>query len=181
MRGNLSFTHPLEQRARLHLQVLRSFNCGKPFGFHLSPFSRSGNVGSRRLRGRLGRALCRKRTRFLHMVAAITVADLLEDVPRTLPEPPFDFRSAPRNCKFPTPYPTSTARHKECSSHTSHPSYSGVSGFIAKVPRVCEALVELCGLSLRALTGAPSTGPLNFAMYPERAVGLIFIPFSPSR
>ena len=105
MRGNLSFTYPLEQRARLHLQVLRSFNCGKPFGFHVSLFSRSGNVGSRRLRRRLCRALSRKRTRFLHMVAAITFTDLLEDVPRTLPEPPFDFRRAPRHCKFPTPTP----------------------------------------------------------------------------
>ena len=107
MRGNLSFTYPLEQRARLHLQVLRSFNCGKPFGFHVSLFSRSGNVGSRRLRGRLCRALSQKRTRFLHMVAAITFTDLLEDVPRTLPEPPFDFRRAPRHCKFPTPTPRS--------------------------------------------------------------------------
>jgi hypothetical protein len=107
VRGNLSFTYPLEQRARLHLQVLRSFNCGKPFGFHVSLFSRSGNVGSRRLRGRLCRALSRKRTRFLHMVAAITFTDLLEDVPRTLPEPPFDFRRAPRHCKFPTPTPRS--------------------------------------------------------------------------
>lgn len=84
--------------------------------------------------------------------------------------------------QIPNPYPTSTARHKEYSPHTSHPSYSGVSGFIAKVPRVWEALVELCGLSLRAsLTGASSAGLANFAMYPERAVGLIFIPFSASR
>jgi hypothetical protein len=60
-------------------------------------------------------------------------------------------------------------------------SYSGVSGFIVKCPRVCEELVDVCGLSLRALTGASSIGPLNFAMYPERAVGLIFIPFSASR
>ena len=58
----------------------------------------------------------------------------------------------------------------------------GTSGFIAKVPRVCEALVELCGLSLRApLTGASSIGPLNFAMYPERAVELILTPFSSSK
>ena len=60
-------------------------------------------------------------------------------------------------------------------------SYSITSGFITKVPRVCEELGDVCGLSLRALTEASSTGPLNFAMYPERAVGLIFIPFSPSR
>ena len=39
------------------------------------------------------------------MVAAITFTDLLEDVPRTLPEPPFDFRRAPRHCNFPTPTP----------------------------------------------------------------------------
>jgi hypothetical protein len=83
--------------------------------------------------------------------------------------------------RIPKPYPTSTARHKEYSRHTSHPSYSVTSGFITKVPRVCEALVDVCGLSLRALTEASSTGPLNFAMYPERAVGLIFIPFSASR
>jgi hypothetical protein len=56
-----------------------------------------------------------------------------------------------------------------------------VSGFIAKLARVCEALVDVCGLSLRAIVGAFSDGPLNFAMYPERAVGLIFIPFSASR
>jgi hypothetical protein len=57
-----------------------------------------------------------------------------------------------------------------------------MSGFIAKVPRVCEALVDVCGLSLRALlTGDSSTGPLNFAMYPERAVGLILILFSSSK
>jgi hypothetical protein len=78
-------------------------------------------------------------------------------------------------------YPTRTARHKEYSLHTSHPSHSVTSGFITKVPRVCEERVDVCGLSLRALTGASSTGPLNFAMYPERAVGLIFIPFSASR
>ena len=78
------------------------------------------------------------------------------------------------------PYSTSTAHHKEYSHHTSPPSYSVTSGFITKVPRVCEALVDVCGLSVRARAGASSTGPLNFAMYPERAVGLIFIPFSAS-
>ena len=83
--------------------------------------------------------------------------------------------------QIPNSYPTSTARHKEYSSHTSHPSYSVTSGFITRVLCVCEELVDVCGLSLRALTEASSTGPLNFAMYPERAVGLIFIPFSPSR
>ncbi|MGB7546449.1 MAG: hypothetical protein WBM14_01760, partial [Terracidiphilus sp.] len=83
--------------------------------------------------------------------------------------------------QIPNPYPTLTARHKEYSRHTSHPSYSGMSGFIAKVPRVCEELVDVCGLSLRALTGASSTGPLNFAIYSERAVGLILIPFSSSK
>ena len=83
--------------------------------------------------------------------------------------------------QIPNPYPTSTARHKEYSRHASHPSYSGTSGFITKVPRVCEELGDVCGLSLRALTEASSTGPLNFAMYPERAVGLIFIPFSARR
>ena len=103
MRGDLAFAYPLEQRARLHLQVLGSLICGKPFCFHVSLFFHSGNTGSRRLRGRLCRALSRKRTRFLHMVAAIIVTDLLEDVPRTLPEPPFDFRRAPRHCKFPIP------------------------------------------------------------------------------
>jgi archaellum biogenesis ATPase FlaH len=81
----------------------------------------------------------------------------------------------------PNTYVTSTATHKEYLHHTSHPSYSVTSGFITKVLRVCEALVDVCGLSLRAFTGASSTGPLNFAMYPERAVGLIFIPFSASR
>ena len=105
MRGNLSFTYPLEQRARLHLQVLGCLICGKPFGFHVNLFSRSGNVGSRRLRRRLCRALSRKRTRFLHMVAAIIVTDLLEDVPRTLPVPPFDFRRTSWCRRFPTPTP----------------------------------------------------------------------------
>ena len=105
MRRNLVFAYPLEQRARPYLKVLGSLICGKPFGFHVSLFSRSGNVGSRRLRRRLCRALSRKRTRFLHMVAAITFTDLLEDLPRTLPEPPFDFRRAPRCCRFPTPTP----------------------------------------------------------------------------
>ena len=76
---------------------------------------------------------------------------------------------------------TLAARHKSHSHQTPPLTYSGTSGFITKVPRVCEALVDVCGLSLRALTEASSTGPLNFAMYPERAVGLIFIPFSPSR
>jgi hypothetical protein len=79
------------------------------------------------------------------------------------------------------PYAISSARHKEYSRHASYLSYSGLSGFIAKCPRVWEELVELCGLSLRGLTGASSIGPLNFVMYPERAVGLIFIPFSASR
>jgi hypothetical protein len=68
-------------------------------------FSRSGNAGSRRLRGRLCRVLSRKRTRFLHMVAAITFADLVEDVLRTLREPPFNFRKAIQCCRFPIPTP----------------------------------------------------------------------------
>ena len=151
MRGNLSLAYPLEQRARLHLQVLGSLICGKPFGFHVNLFldasrtlncplpteftktnrilfvhiedcgassahgdrmypcmlwfSRSGNAGSRRLRGRLCRVLRGKRTKFLDMVAAITSTDLVEDVLRTLREPPFDFRRATRCCRFPTPTP----------------------------------------------------------------------------
>ena len=103
MRGNLSFAYPLEQCARLHLQVLGSLICGKPFGFHVILFSRSGNAGSRRLCGRLCRVLSRKRTRFLYMIAAIISTDLPEDVPRTSPKPPLDFRRAPWNCRFPTP------------------------------------------------------------------------------
>jgi hypothetical protein len=79
------------------------------------------------------------------------------------------------------PYSTSTSRHEEYSRHASHLSYSGLSGFIAKVLWGCEEFVDGCGLSLRGLTGVSSIGPLNFAMYPERAVGLIFIPFSASR
>src|SRR5271157_5150023 len=47
---------------------------------------------------------------------------------------------------------------KKSSRHTSPLSYSGTSGFITKCPRGCEALVELCILSLRdPLTGASST------------------------
>jgi len=38
VRGNLSFACPLEQRARLYLQVLGSLICGKPFGFHVNLF-----------------------------------------------------------------------------------------------------------------------------------------------
>jgi len=38
VRGNLSFAYPLEQRARLYLQVLGSLICGKPFCFHVSLF-----------------------------------------------------------------------------------------------------------------------------------------------
>ena len=115
------------------------------------------------------------------MVAAITFTDLLEDVSRTLPEPPFDFRRAPRYCKFPTPTPPALPVTKSIRAiHRTLP-YSVTSGFIAKCPRVCEALVEVCGLSLRApLTGASSTGPANFARYPERAVELILTPFSSS-
>ncbi len=102
MCGDLSFAYPLEQCARLHLQVLRGLNCGKPFCFHVSLFSHSGNAGRRRLRGRLSRVLSRKRTRFLHMVAAIISADLLKNVPRTLPEPPIHLCRAPRCCRWPT-------------------------------------------------------------------------------
>ncbi len=37
--GNFSFACPLQQCARLDLQVLRSLVCGEPFGFHVqSPF-----------------------------------------------------------------------------------------------------------------------------------------------
>ena len=79
------------------------------------------------------------------------------------------------------PQSTLTSCYKEYSRHVSYPSYSVTSGFITKVLRVCEELVDVWGLSLRALTEASSTGPLNFAMYPERTVGLIFIPFSASR
>jgi len=151
VRGNLSFAYPLEQRARLYLQVLGGFIGGYPFGFHVNlfldasrilncplpteftktnhilfmhkedccassahgdrvypcmlRFSRSGNAGSRRLRGRLCRVVKGKRTRFLHMVAAITFTDLVEDVLRTLREPPVDFRRARRCCRFQTPIP----------------------------------------------------------------------------
>jgi hypothetical protein len=38
VRGNLSFAYPLEQCARLYLQVLCGLICGKPFGFHVNPF-----------------------------------------------------------------------------------------------------------------------------------------------
>jgi len=149
--GNLPFAYPLEQRARLHLQVLGSLICGKPIGFHVNlfpgasrtlncplpteftktdhilfvhivdcgassahgdrvypcmlRFSRSGNAGSRRLRGRLCRVLKGKRTRFLHMVAAITFTDLVEDVSRTFREPPFDSRRVPRCCRVSTSTP----------------------------------------------------------------------------
>ena len=97
---NLPFAYPLEQCARLHLQVLGSLICGKPFCFHVSLFSHSGNARSRRLRGRLCRVLSRKRTRFLHMVAAIIFTVLLEDVSRTLPESPIDLCRAPRCCGY---------------------------------------------------------------------------------
>jgi hypothetical protein len=65
-------------------------------------FSRTGNAGSRRLRGRLCRVLRGKRTKFLDMVAAIISIDLLEDVLTTLPESPIDFRRATRCCRSPT-------------------------------------------------------------------------------
>ena len=105
MRGDLPFAYPLEQRARLHLQVLGSLICRKPFCFHVNLFSRSGNVGSRRLRGRLCRVLIRERTKFLHMVAAITFTDLVEDVLSTFREPPFNFRRVLRCCRVSTPTP----------------------------------------------------------------------------
>ena len=103
VRGNLSFAYPLEQCARLHLQVLGSLICGKPFCFHVSLFSHSGNAGSRRLCGRLYRVLSRKRMRFLHMVAAIISTDFLEAESSTSPEPPIDFRRAHRCRRVPTP------------------------------------------------------------------------------
>jgi hypothetical protein len=73
---------------------LCGLNCGKPFCFHISLFSHSGNAVSRRLRGRLCRVLMWKRTKFLDMVAAIISTDLLDVVSRTLPEQPIDFRRA---------------------------------------------------------------------------------------
>ena len=113
--GNLPFAYPLEQRARLYLQVLGGLNCGKPFCFHVSLFSHSGNAGSRRLRGRLCRVLSRKRTQFLRMVAAIISTDLLEDVSRTLPESPIDVpQGAPMLQIANQP---STASYKENSCH----------------------------------------------------------------
>ena len=39
------------------------------------------------------------------MVAAITFTDLVEDVLRTLREPPFDFRKAIQCCRFQIPTP----------------------------------------------------------------------------
>jgi hypothetical protein len=62
-------------------------------------FSRTGNAGSLRVRGRLCRVLRGKQTKFLDMVAAIISTDLVEDVSRTLPEPPIDFRRASRCCR----------------------------------------------------------------------------------
>jgi len=47
--------------------------------------------------------------------------------------------------------------------------------FIEKVPRVCEALVELCGLLSVPLPELPQPAT-QFRHVPERAVGLIFIP-----
>jgi len=67
---------------------------------------------------------------------------LISDELSTFWEAPFDFRCPPV-LRLPTTYATSTARHKEHSRHTSLHCYSVTSGFITKVPRVCEALVEL--------------------------------------
>ena len=112
------------------------------------------------------------------MVAAITFTDLLEDVPRTLPEPPFDFRRAPRHCKFPTPTPLALPVTKSIRAIHRTLLTAVCPASLQKSHVSARHLLSVCGLSLRALTGASSTGPLNFAMYPERAVGLIFIPFS---
>lgn len=162
MCGEPSFAYPLEQRARLHLQVLGSFICRKPFGFHVNLFSRSGNTGSRRLCGRLCRVLREKRTQFLHLVSS--------DCHQTLSRNDGHSTNA-----------AITAHHKAHSRHTLPSSYSVTSGFITKCPRVCEALVGVCVLSLRApFTGASSTCLVNFIRYPERAVELILTPFSSS-
>ena len=227
MSGNLPFAYPLEQSARLYLQVLGSLICGKPIGFHVNLFpdaSRTLNCplpteftnnkshSVRAYRG-LRRFKCSRRPRVpVHVEAfsfrqcrkpevAWMVMSCLEV--ETNEVPPYGWRdhlhgpcgrsvenTSKSTLRFPqgtpvmqipNPNPTSTARHEENSSHTSHPSYSVTSGFITKVPCVCKALVDVCGLSLPARSGASSTGPLNFAMYPERAVGLIFIPFSARR
>jgi hypothetical protein len=112
-----------------HILFVHIENCGSSIahGDCVSPcmlrFSRSGNAGSRRLRGRLCRVLKGKRTRFLHMVAAITFTDLVEDVSRTFREPPFDSRRVTRCWRFPTPTPpalpvTKTTRDIRLSSVT---------------------------------------------------------------
>jgi len=84
VRGNLSFAYPLEQRARLHLQVLGSLICGKPFGFHISLFSRSGNAGSRRLRGRLCRVLRGETNKVPRHGFSRLPSNLVEDVKGTV-------------------------------------------------------------------------------------------------
>ena len=160
MRGNLSFAYPLEQCARLHLQVLGSLICGKPFCFHVSLFSHSGNARSRRLRGRLCRVLSRKRTRFLRVVAAIISTDLVEDVSTTLPESPIDFRRATRCCRSPTSPALSVTR--KLSPFTSVLSYSVTSGFIWNCPRLTSTVGDPTTPLPATFTGACSLGSARF-------------------
>ena len=112
-----------------HILFVHIENCGSSIahGDCVSPcmlrFSRSGNAGSRRLRGRLYRVLSRKQTKFLHMVAAITSADLLEVVSSILPKTSIRFPQGTRCWRFPTPTPpalpvTKTTRDIRLSSVT---------------------------------------------------------------
>ena len=67
--------------------------------------------------------MSRKQTKFLHMVAAIISTAFLEDLSRTLQEPPFDFRRVPWCCRVSSPTPpalpvTKTTRDIRLSSVT---------------------------------------------------------------
>ena len=113
--GNLSFAYPLEQRARLHLQVLRGLNCGKPFGFHVSLFSHSGNAGSRRFVDGYVVFLSSLRIKLLRILVAST-SDLVEQVMGAVLTPSLLLTT------------------RSLSPHIAL-SYKGTSGFIAKCLR----------------------------------------------
>src|ERR1039458_7001976 len=101
-----------------------------------------------------------ERTKFLDMVAAITFADLLEDVSRALPEPPIDFRRVLRCCRQPTR--PALPLQRKLSPFTSVLSYSVTSGFTWNCPRLTSTVGAPTVLLLTAFTGACSFGSASF-------------------
>ena len=145
MCGDLVFAYPLEQRARPHLQVLGSLICGKPFGFHVSLFSRSGNAGSRRFVDGYVMFLSSLRIELLRILVAST-SDLVEQVMGAVL----------------TPSLLLTTRSL---SPRSALSYKGTSGFIAKCLPDCEPDAEGGVLALRtSIADAPSASLFSFFM-----------------